>query len=727
MSQSSVGVTAGPVWQTGHEASDVDDEVAFSWESGKLHLLFNVSPDHPVVLNGLGADERSVAAGCSQPLVELMITGDGRARNNTRFTNTGVGHRLRHVRHASYDVDGEGRLDVVQLDAVSGLLVTTTFAAGRDIAGARVRTTVENQGGSPVVLEAVSSWATGAVIHHAESAHDLVLHVGYTEQLAENRWAQLPLWSQAGLADFNSALMSQPGRGGFTAVGTSTWSTAKILPTAAISNRTTGRAVAWQVEHNGAWRWEVDNVRVEEDSVAIVLLGPEDLDHQWSVRLDPGQSFVTVPISFAVSMDGFAGAIGELTRHRRWLRRANAADRGSVLVFNDYMNTINGDPTTERLLPLIAAAARAGAECFCIDAGWYDDTELGDWWPTVGEWIPSARRFPDGGLPRVADAVRAAGMKVGIWVEPEVVGVHSPIVERLPKDAFLQRHGLMVREHDRYFLDLRHPAAIQHLDSTFDRLIHDLGIGYFKLDYNVTPGAGTDAHAFSVGAGLLEHNRAHLAWLRRLRQRYPDVVFENGSSGAMRADFAMLELFDLQSTSDQEDYRLYSAIAAAAPAQMLPEQAGNWAYPQSWMSDEQIAYTMVTGLSGRLYLSGFLDRMSADQFQLVRSACDLFKAVRGDVARSVPDWPLGMPEWYGQNHALRLTGPDKTLLYIWHRGDADDAFDVELGEDITSAQLVQLYPTHQTRWSVRDHSAGVVRIHPGVAGPSARIYEIKSK
>ena len=84
-------------------------------------------------------------------------------------------------------------------------------------------------------------------------------------------------------------------------------------------------------------------------------------------------------------------------------------------------------------------------------------------------------------------------------------------------------------------------------------------------------------------------------------------MFENCSSGAMRADFAMLELFDLQSTSDQQDFRLYPPIAAGAPLQMLPEQAGNWAYPQPWMSDEEIAFTMVTGLSGRLYLSGFLD------------------------------------------------------------------------------------------------------------------------
>ncbi len=47
------------------------------------------------------------------------------------------------------------------------------------------------------------------------------------------------------------------------------------------------------------------------------------------------------------------------------------------------MNTLKGNPTTERPLPLISAAAAAGAECFCIDAGWYDDRGLADWWPTA--------------------------------------------------------------------------------------------------------------------------------------------------------------------------------------------------------------------------------------------------------------------------------------------------------------------------------------------------------
>ena len=276
------------------------------------------------------------------------------------------------------------------------------------------------------------------------------------------------------------------------------------LPTAALENQHTGRSIAWQlVEHNGGWRWEVDNVRNGEDSIAIVLLGPEDLDHHWSEELVPGASFTSVPISIAIAATGLVGAIGELTQHRRWLRRERRADRDSLLVFNDYMNTLNGDPTTERLLPLVDAAARAGAGC---SASTPDGTTI----PTSGTGgRPSVNgfhrtgAFPAAGLARVVTAIREAGMKVGLWLEPEVVGAkRSPVAQSLPDAAFLQRHGRRVTEHDRFFLDLRQPDARAHLDATFDRLIRAFDVDFFKLDYNVTPGAGTDLRAFSVGAGL---------------------------------------------------------------------------------------------------------------------------------------------------------------------------------------------------------------------------------
>ena len=48
-------------------------------------------------------------------------------------------------------------------------------------------------------------------------------------------------------------------------------------------------------------------------------------------------------------------------------------------------------------------------------------------------------------------------MVPGLWLEPEVIGVDSPIARELPDDAFLTRRGVRVAEHGRYLLDLRNP------------------------------------------------------------------------------------------------------------------------------------------------------------------------------------------------------------------------------------------------------------------------------
>src|ERR1700684_4172068 len=175
----------------------------------------------------------------------------------------------------------------------------------------------------------------------------------------------------------------------------------------------------------------------------------------------PGPGGNLARVAFAVSNQGFEAAVAGLTTYRRAVRRPHEDHRRLPVIFNDYMNTLMGDPTTERLLPLIAAAAQTGAEYFCIDSGWY--TDIGeDWWDAVGAWKPSQTRFPNG-ITEVLDHIRAAGMIPGLWLEPEVVGVNSPVAGKLPAEAFFQRDGALVVEHGRYHLDRRHPAPVKHL------------------------------------------------------------------------------------------------------------------------------------------------------------------------------------------------------------------------------------------------------------------------
>jgi hypothetical protein len=182
--------------------------------------------------------------------------------------------------------------------------------------------------------------------------------------------------------------------------------------------------------------------------------------------------------------------VARLTNYRRAVRRPHEDHRRLPVIFNDYMNTLMGDPTTDRLAPLITAAARAGAEYFCTDSGWY--SELGEnWWDTVGAWTPSQSRFPNG-LTEVLELIRAEGMVAGLWLEPEVIGVHSPVSRQLPSGAFFSRNGERVVEQGRYHLDFSRPAAGEYLDRVVDFLVEDLGVGYLKMDYNMNVGPGTE-------------------------------------------------------------------------------------------------------------------------------------------------------------------------------------------------------------------------------------------
>ena len=305
------------------------------------------------------------------------------------------------------------------------------------------------------------------------------------------------------------------------------------------------------------------------------------------------------------------------------------------------------------------------------------------------------------------------------------------MAERLPDTAFLSRDGQRIVEQGRYHLDLRDAAAVAHLDSVIDRLVDDVGIGYFKLDYNINPGAGTDRDAPSIGAGLLDHNRAHLAWLDSVLDRHPGLILENCASGAMRMDFAMLSRLQLQSTSDQQDAMHYPPIAASAPMSMTPEQAANWAYPQPSMSDEEIAFTLATAVLGRFYLSGWIDQMTESQLELVRAAVRLNRELVGTITTGFAFWPLGLPRWDAPHIAFGLAPePYSTetsrFVTIWNRSEESQEsilqFPDLIGADVT---VRTVFPTNLIEWTTHwDRDTGTLRVRNPTPGIGARILSL---
>ncbi|WP_112248914.1 glycoside hydrolase family 36 protein [Kribbella monticola] len=668
------------------------------WSTADLTLTFALDDDGPVRLTVVQSQAPTPPPpATSQPLVEVSAIGYGRSPSSNRHVETNLGQRLRYVGHE----ESESLLRIVQEEPSSGLRVVSVFEAG---AGVRAWSEASIAGTKTLQLTFLSSLAVGL------ASIDADLYSAENTWMAENRWSVQSLRSGA-LPQIVRDPHHHVARSRYAVTNTGSWSTGERSPIGVLVERSTPYALGWQIEHNGPWHYELgESLR----GGYLLLSGPTDQEHQWSFELSADKPFTTVPVSLVAGTDRDS-VFAALTRQRRAIRQRRPADDRMPVVFNDYMNTLLGDPTTEKLLPLIDAAASVGADYFCIDAGWYAE---GDWWNTVGAWQPSTTRFPNG-LAEVIDRIHSHGMVPGLWLEPEVIGVRSPMAAELPDDAFLTHRGIRVEESGRYLLDLRDAGAREHLDETVDRLVRDFGVGFFKFDNNTMTGPGTDKGGTSVGQGLLEHQRALLDWFDDLQTRHPELLIENCASGAMRMDYAMMSRLHLQSTSDQEHPLLYATIAAAAPAAVLPEQAGHWAYPISGSTREEFTFALVNGVLGRLYLSGHLNRMTPAELDLVRSALTAHRAVLDDLDSLVPSWPLGLPGWNDEWIALSLNGPAVSYLSLWHRTPGPSTITFALAK----SKLEPQFPTDLDGWTYT-WTGDTLTVTVDTPEPSARVLRL---
>ncbi|MFE9603897.1 alpha-galactosidase [Streptomyces hokutonensis] len=657
------------------------------WSHPTLGLHALVDTAGAVRLGGPGQDRDRLV-----PLVEVTATGHGRMWSGERFIETAIGDRLTYRDHETVREGGRERTTIRLADPMTGLLAEVTLEASAGAGFLRSRVRLVNEGVEPVRLESVTTLTLGGISSADAGLDDLVLHWADNDWLAECRWRQTPFRDQ--VVPLSRSAHGHEGRGCFERCSQGSWSTGRHLPMGALTDRD-GGAWLWQIESSAGWRFETGE---REGAAYVALFGPDDAHHQWHQTLAPGEEFHTVPaVLVRTESGGLDGAFATLTDYRRSIRRDHSDHRRLPVIYNDYMNTLMGDPTTERLLPLVEAAASAGAEVFVIDAGWYDDDAQG-WWDSVGAWEPAPDRFP-GGIEEVLDAIRKHGMTPGLWLEPEVVGVRSPLAHTLPPEAFFRRGGVRVTEHGRHHLDLRHPAARAHLDDVVDRLVGEWGVGYLKLDYNINIGPGTERGTESAGAGLLGHHRAHLDWMATLLDRHPQLVLENCGSGGLRMDYAQLAVAQIQSTSDQQDPLRYPPIAASAATAAAPEQAAVWAYPQPDQNLDEIAFTLTGALLGRIHLSGFLNRMDDERFGLVRSALSVYQDIRAEIGAAHPFWPLGLPGWDDEWIAHGLRGVRSTYVTVWRResdGDGPGSVDRALAvPHLRGARVepVVLYPS----------------------------------
>lgn len=688
-----------------------------------IYLVFEISDDSVLKLlhfSSLPFQESDIKApntndGFRQ--VEMNLSGFNRPgeRHGNKYVNTAPGYRLKYISHK--DSRNEfGRLMEFELrDEETEVYVVNRMQFYDGISVVRCYNTVENRGGQSQTLEYISSFNYTGIEKEGLLAQEKKMSL----KIPHNSWQREMNWRTYTLPQLGFSLVQpigvQRSSAALEITNTGNWSAKKNLPMGFLENTETGSSLFWQIEHNGSWHWEIAD---QNGHLYLNISGPTEVQSHWFKELNPGDSFTTVPVAVGVSRlaEGtpaqsfaadecasltpdiacFEAAMGELTKYRRVIRRKNNDNESLKIIFNDYMNCLWGDPTTEKEIPLINAAAEAGCENFCIDAGWY---AKGFWWDAVGEWKESRERFPNG-MKEVTDYIRSKGMVPGVWLEIEVMGIHSPVLDSIAKDDwFFVRHGKRVFDRSRYQLDFRNPEVITYVNGVIDRIVSEYGVGYIKMDYNIESGIGTELNADSVGDGMLGHERAYLVWLKSVFERYPDLVIENCSSGGLRMDYAMLSQYSIQSTSDQEYYDHYATISANAPAGLTPEQAAIWSYPIREGDKEEVVFNMVNAMLLRIHQSGHLAELSDERKALVKEGLEYYKTIRQSLKTALPIWPLGLSAYEDEWVSMGLRtqdGTNKIYLAVWRRdgGKSDCVLPIRYTNS-GNTQVKCVYPSYE--------------------------------
>jgi alpha-galactosidase len=393
----------------------------------------------------------------------------------------------------------------------------------------------------------------------------------------------------------------------------------KWFPFVALEDTQAGVVWGAQLAWSGSWQMEI--FRQHDDAALSGGLADREFGH-WTKTIPPGETFTAPPAVISCVAGSLDALCDRLTAMQQ--RAADThpqVEQDLPIIFNEWCTTW-GDPSHENISTLADRLKGSDVRYLVIDAGWYkaDGT---DWNSSQGDWMPSKKLFPHG-LEATAQAIRDRGLIPGLWFEMEVVGSRAAAFSLV--DHLLQRDGLPVTVRERRFWNLNDPWAIDYLTKKVIDLLDRCGFGYLKMDYNETAGLGFD-HPDSLGEGLRRQIEGQHRFFEKIRERLPNLVIENCSSGGHRLEPAMLARTAMSSFSDAHELVEIPIIAANLHRLMLPRQSQIWAVLHQADSEQRLVYSLAATFLGRMALSGDIAALTAAQWQIAERAMNFYRRV----------------------------------------------------------------------------------------------------
>lgn len=336
-----------------------------------------------------------------------------------------------------------------------------------------------------------------------------------------------------------------------------------------------GNVVLGTIGWTGNFRFtfEVDNVgglRV------IPAINPYASDY----KLRAGETFTTPEFIFTTSSTG----VGQASRNLHdWARRYQVnmgmGDRLSLL--NNWENT-GFDFDQKSLAELMKDAKDLGVDMFLLDDGWFankyprKDDHAG-----LGDWDVTHSKLPEG-IPGLVRDAKAAGVKFGIWVEPEMVNPKSELFEKHPDWVIQQPNRETYYYRNQLVLDISNPKVQDYVFGVVDRIMtENPDVAYFKWDCNSPiTNIYSPYHKANQGNTYIDHVRGVYNVMSRIKAKYPNLPMMLCSGGGGRMDYEALKYFtEFWCSDDTGPYeRLYIqwSLSKFFPAKTMGSHVTNW-------------------------------------------------------------------------------------------------------------------------------------------------------
>lgn len=309
---------------------------------------------------------------------------------------------------------------------------------------------------------------------------------------------------------------------------------------------------------------------------------------EFSKTLAPGETMESIHVAMAAGsgVDLNSTSIAFARVGRKYWYPQNEFSRSMPMEWNHWWSYEDKAINEDVFRANADEAAKLGLDICTLDAGWFGPSEeASEWYELRGDWeMVNKKRFPSG-IRAMSDHVHGLGMKFGLWCEIEAVGKSAALSEKNP--AYVARRD----GESLGYLCFGNPDVRRWAFEMLDGLIAGYNSQWIKLDFNLDPQAGCNCtdHGHGAGDGLFEHYNGYYRVLRDIREKHPEVILENCSSGGLRIDLGIMQQTHTTFLSDP-DYPEHSLqVFWGATTMLAPDVCLHWSYSEfCWKNDFQL-------------------------------------------------------------------------------------------------------------------------------------------